>query len=421
MAKFTAGVPLNFQYGGYRIRGASGATYRIDDGMSDSFQAEFADRIPGFEWINQDESSSYGSGEGGGVHPDLASHEALGLADASHNHDANYSGLVHTHAESSVTSLVTDLAGKAASVHSHAESSVTNLVTDLAGKAATVHSHAESSVTNLVSDLAAKAATVHTHAESDTTSLVTDLAGKAATVHSHAESSVTNLVSDLAGKAASVHTHAESSITNLVSDLAGKAASSHSHVEGDLPSTLATDSEVTSAVSAGISSHEATATHGSGGGGCPFRVGDILTSRSSVDPETSWPGTTWNPYGAGRIVVSINTADGSFAAIDQTGGAKTHAHNDHTAPLNHTHPVNITDPGHTHVQGVNSASTGGTSGYTADTSTNNRVNSGYSTSSGTTGITAGTDNPSNGVAALTHNVLSHMPPYIVAYMWERTA
>lgn len=42
----------------------------------------------------------------------------------------------HTHAESDVTSLVTDLAGKAASVHTHAESDVTGLVTDLATKAA---------------------------------------------------------------------------------------------------------------------------------------------------------------------------------------------------------------------------------------------------------------------------------------------
>ena len=104
----------------------------------------------------------------------------------------------HTHAESDVTSLTTDLtnrpvkggawavskaavinasgqldgaagtstdcvlvsgasASKANAVHTHVESDVTNLVTDLAGKAATVHSHAESDVTNLVTDLAARA------------------------------------------------------------------------------------------------------------------------------------------------------------------------------------------------------------------------------------------------------------------------
>jgi hypothetical protein len=65
----------------------------------------------------------------------------------------------HTHPESDITNLVSDLAGKAASVHTHAQSDVTNLVSDLAGKAASSHTHAQSEVTNLVSDLAAKAPT----------------------------------------------------------------------------------------------------------------------------------------------------------------------------------------------------------------------------------------------------------------------
>lgn len=54
-----------------------------------------------------------------------------------------------------------------------------------AGIAATGHSHIESDVTNLVSDLAGKAASVHTHAQSDVSSLVSDLAGKADTGHTH--------------------------------------------------------------------------------------------------------------------------------------------------------------------------------------------------------------------------------------------
>jgi tail-like repeat protein/collagen triple helix repeat protein len=54
------------------------------------------------------------------------------------------------------------------------------------GKAAASHSHPQSEVTNLVSDLAGKAASSHTHAQSDVTSLVSDLAGKAAASHTHA-------------------------------------------------------------------------------------------------------------------------------------------------------------------------------------------------------------------------------------------
>jgi hypothetical protein len=82
--------------------------------------------------------------------------------------------LSHTHAESGVTGLVTDLAGKAAVVHTHAESDVTSLVSDLSGKAATAHMHAESDTTNLVTDLASKAAATHNHAATDINSATLD-------------------------------------------------------------------------------------------------------------------------------------------------------------------------------------------------------------------------------------------------------
>jgi len=47
----------------------------------------------------------------------------------------------HTHTQSDITNLVTDLAGKANSIHSHAISDVTNLQTGLDGKASTSHNH----------------------------------------------------------------------------------------------------------------------------------------------------------------------------------------------------------------------------------------------------------------------------------------
>ena len=62
----------------------------------------------------------------------------------------------HTHPESDVTNLITDLNGKAPASHAHSESDVTNLVTDLAGKAPTTHGHAQSEVTGLVTALAGK-------------------------------------------------------------------------------------------------------------------------------------------------------------------------------------------------------------------------------------------------------------------------
>lgn len=86
-----------------------------------------------------------------------------------------------------------------------------------------------------------------------------------------------------------------------------------------------------------------------------------------------------------------------------TGGAATHTHADHAALTHADHTLSgsiATENAHTHgytqvvnhvhVQSVNSAATGGLSGYTADTSTNNSVASGYSTANPTGGVAAGT-------------------------------
>jgi hypothetical protein len=62
---------------------------------------------------------------------------------------------------------------------------------------------AQSAVTNLTTDLAGKAASSHTHAISDTTGLQTALDGKAASIHTHAIANVTGLQTALDGKQAS--------------------------------------------------------------------------------------------------------------------------------------------------------------------------------------------------------------------------
>jgi microcystin-dependent protein len=124
------------------------------------------------------------------------------------------------------------------------------------------------------------------------------------------------------------------------------------------------------------------------------------------------------------MLVGIDAGQTEFDTVEETGGAKTHTLTANEMP-SHTHVQDahnhaVTDPGHVHVQGVNSATTGGLSGYTPDTSSNTRVNSGYSTSSSTTGITvnnATAVNQSTGGGAAHNN----LPPYIVVYMWKRTA
>ncbi len=148
----------------------------------------------------------------------------------------------HVHPESDVTSLVTDLAGKASTVHTHAESDVTSLVTDLAAKLVKASNlsdlvNASTARTNLGLGTAAVAASTDFVSATTTRTANTVFAGPttgspaaptfraliATDIPDLAESQITNLVSDLAAKAASVHTHVESDITSLVTDLGLKA------------------------------------------------------------------------------------------------------------------------------------------------------------------------------------------------------
>lgn len=96
--------------------------------------------------------------------------------------------------------------------------------------AAAVHTHAQSDITNLVTDLAGKLSTTGTAADVNPsgTAIAAALAGKLSTSGTAADvnPSGTAIAAALAGKAASSHTHAQSDITNLVTDLGNKQAAS---------------------------------------------------------------------------------------------------------------------------------------------------------------------------------------------------
>jgi hypothetical protein len=155
--------------------------------------------------------------------------------------------------------------------------------------------------------------------------------------------------------------------------------------------------------------------HSHPGGGSAldaWPVGSVYIAVDSTDPATRFGGGTWAAFASGRMLVGINAGDADFDTAEETGGAKTSS-----AVVNHAHPVTVDDPSHAHVENSNNATTGGLRGWGApDTSTNTPTATGYSTASATTGITATTDNPAGGVASF-----SLMNPYIVVYMWKRTA
>ena len=117
-----------------------------------------------------------------------------------------------------------------------------------------------------------------------------------------------------------------------------------------------------------------------------YPVGAIYTSVVSTSPASLFGGT-WVAFAAGRVLVGINSSDGDFNQVEETGGAKTH-----TLSINEM-------PSHRHSITSGSGTSGG--GRSADTS-----------SSGATVYS----NYEGGGAA--HN---NLQPYIVVYMWKRTA
>jgi microcystin-dependent protein len=95
-----------------------------------------------------------------------------------------------------------------------------------------------------------------------------------------------------------------------------------------------------------------------------------------------------------------STLGGTFGAIDHvhTGPSHTHAGPSHTHTytdvVNHTHTVNVTDPGHVHGGGAE----GGAAKYQAGGDADPIADYNRNSASATTGITAASVNPAGGVA-----------------------
>jgi hypothetical protein len=169
-----------------------------------------------------------------------------------------------------------------------------------------------------------------------------------------------------------------------------------------------------------------------------FQVGGVYINVTGVNPATELGYGTWSRIAEGQMLIGQKSADADFDTAEETGGAKTATVGDHSAHthsysdiVNHTHPVNITDSGHTHVPNWLS-NTGGSLRGLATNQTRQVVEAvtDNPTASSTTGITATTSNPSGGGASgttgnpsatLTHAAVSVMNPYFVVYMWKRTA
>jgi len=100
-----------------------------------------------------------------------------------------------------------------------------------------------------------------------------------------------------------------------------------------------------------------------------------------------------NPGGTGGSV--SNTPVGAISAPTFTGTP-------FSSVINHTHAVAVTDPGHAHLTQRYPTATGGSSGFTIDTSMSGTLaDNTQPVKTNTTGITATTANPVGGVATIT--------------------
>ena len=124
-----------------------------------------------------------------------------------------------------------------------------------------------------------------------------------------------------------------------------------------------------------------------------YPVGSIyLNATDSTNPATLFGFGTWVAIGAGRMLVGIDTGDTDFDTAGETGGSKTHTLTIDEMPA-HTHTYQSPD--------INSISDDWVerSAYQVDN----------------TYTTTNTSSTGGGNA---HSILN---PYLVVYMWKRTA
>lgn len=169
-----------------------------------------------------------------------------------------------------------------------------------------------------------------------------------------------------------------------------------------------------------------------------YPIGSIYSSTVSTNPGTLFGFGTWVAYAAGRVLLGNG---GGFSA-GTTGGSADATVVAHTHTLTasgtsggqsqtHTHSISVSDPGHAHTWSAN-YNGGSISGAQINSPNQGGTTGTYNTSTATTGITASAGNAS---VDHTHSLSvsgstdstggsatnANLQPYVVVYMWNRTA
>lgn len=180
-----------------------------------------------------------------------------------------------------------------------------------------------------------------------------------------------------------------------------------------------------------------------------YPIGSVYISKESVNPGTLWPGTTWTREAEGRCIIGVGTG---YTTAGETGGSSTvtlaitqipsHTHTFTGAPMgahNHTqNPHNHIQDAHSHRGATTNADViwNGQSGYA---NTNGAWSTGYQFANNASGGYTNAAQPGIHNTTATNNAASagtpsgtnsstggggshnNMQPYIVMYIWRRTA
>ena len=134
-------------------------------------------------------------------------------------------------------------------------------------------------------------------------------------------------------------------------------------------------------------------------GGEAFPIGAVFIAVVSTNPGTLLGYGTWSAFGAGRMIVGLDSGQTEFDTVEETGGDKTVTLTGAQSGL----------PQHRHqMLRERSATTGGATTLVARTSD----------TSSTVDTNVFTENIAAANAAEAH---PNLPPYIVCYLWKRTA
>lgn len=172
-------------------------------------------------------------------------------------------------------------------------------------------------------------------------------------------------------------------------------------------------------------------------------VGSVFISVVSTNPGTLLGFGTWSAFGAGRVLVGLDSGQTEFDTVEETGGAKTHTLTSAEMPAHthvqdaHTHTQNShnhTQDSHNHTQNsfapriINSGTAGtvGVQGASAASNANASNAATTATNQAATATNQAATAVNQNATATNQNTggggaFSVMNPYIVTYFWKRTA